>query len=203
MKPKIFILALILLMLVGTYSLLYDKMGLPSMRVPFLGSANPVLPVGQWQQALVGKWKYRRVFRATDYTWVYEGEVEYGMDGRFNRFITCKHYWIPNDLKPKDELISSIAGGSYWGKWSVDATNQFFKEDIEGCDVITGRADSYGKKVDFCNTSFAKGNTWLFGHSNSSKSRFEMKRFCKNKIVVQGELFAEAAKVEAVFERID
>ena len=59
--------------------------------VPAL-SRGEILPQEEWSKTLLGKWKYRRVFKASFYSWVYEGEVEYKPDNSFSRYITCKYY---------------------------------------------------------------------------------------------------------------
>jgi hypothetical protein len=195
MRTKLFFSAIFLIAGAGVILLL------GGIKLPVFSGG--IAPYAKWNEILPGKWKYQRKLETTEYTWVYEGEVEYKRDGTFNRFITCKYYHISGMKKLNSEYISIIAGGSYWGRWSVDTVGGFFKEDIEGCNVTTGRVDYGYKAVNFCETKFAPKNHWWFGDLVSSRSRFKVIRFDKKKIIINGELFDEAGTVEVLFDRME
>jgi hypothetical protein len=161
-----------------------------------------ILPPSEWSGILVGKWKYHRKLTGANYLWVYDGEVEYYSNGQFVRYVTCKYYH-GRDVVAKPLYLRIVAGGSYSGKWSVDPSAQFFQEDIEDCNVTESRLDSgyEERNINFCETTFAPKGWWKFGDVAFEKSKFELKRFDSEKVVIKGEIFSEGASVEIVFTK--
>lgn len=202
MRTSTFFLVIIA-MVIGITCLIAQKMGFEfGLGLDF--SNSTILPKNEWNQNLIGKWKFNtRISNPTE-LWVFDGKAEYLENGEFIRQVTIKYYQDYHNQTPHEgeNDLQIVAGGTIKGKWITDTITGNWKETAESCEIVNSTVkNGYNKEYNACQW-FPPGGTIAYGNNTSSFSESEVKTFSEDKIDIQGKSFSDEGKKQWTFKRL-
>lgn len=183
--------------------IMYGKATGESLPLPILSLTSSIAPTSEWESIMIGKWKFKTVFKSLKEAEVWEGEVEYFPDGKMERYVTYKNYGQNGgEARISDDYVNFIAGGKAVGAWSVKNTEEVWVEVVSDC-FMTNSYVGYNMNEEFnaC-YDFPKGEKSPYGNQQNEIVKLEIKQFSKQKIIIEGKDFSNNGKRTYTFKRI-
>lgn len=163
-------------------------------------SEGQILPVNEWKNTLIGKWKCESVFTTADNTVLIENRMEFKSNGEYKAYFTYKYY-VGRKIKSSNLHITE--GGLHSGTWVVDTANANFYIIIEACEMSSStKIDEGFYYSDICKNLYPNNSALSYGNLEDSDSIAELKIFSKNKILSIGRNFGDDTRFTIKFTRI-
>ena len=202
MKSNIFLVAVFLLIAAGIF--MFTDTGKDTFsNFSFSFSDGVILPKSEWEETLVGTWDFDIAFNAPTRIHRFTGDVEYKSDKSFSRYINMKYYdyATPSRVKESEEYMRVIGGGRITGTWSISEDGNFWRENITTCEVSNSFNDESRYNSYTACRFYPVSDIVTFGEINLAGTRFKLKTFNADKIIIEGESFEDDGKRVFVFTR--
>jgi hypothetical protein len=210
MKRALFLLVLIVLIIGSGYYLLckkVDDVGLGSSSIFSSNKETGILPVSEWQKALIGKWQFEQIEKNSERIFQSKGENFYNANGEFKNFYTLKIYECSGSYIKLEPIVDPTClrfttGGSYSGTWKVDTLKQCLIGYVTAINPGTNPIVAFGfegyKSVEW----FSKNDTISCGNEEIENSKYEVKIFTNDRILIVGKDFNDGTESTYEFSRI-
>lgn len=150
---------------------------------------------------LIGEWEFQTVMKYADHIIELKGEIIYKEDNTFHRYMTMRYYaGTPGRVKPEDNYLKLVSGGSATGEWQVSSDGQSWVETPQNCTSSNSFAKSGYNLLSAC-IWFNENSEYQYGTFKGEKSTSEITTVSSSQITIARQDFTTDNIIEYHFSR--